>query len=257
MVDLPNPGQAAEDKHGKRSAVGLKGRYWLVLVLGGTLALGAIFGWAIATVFTPPEDVLDSTDHTLVEVVEGEVGSSISLNTLAQWTPAPAGTNLATGTVTSVNVEPGAQVETGHTLFTVNLRPTVVAQGTTPAFRSLSPGATGADVAQLQVMLQSLGHLASAADGSYGSSTVSAVRTWQKSLGVEMDGTVQAGDIVFVPTLPTRIALDPEVIATGRVVAGGETAILGLPAEPEFVVPVTDAQAAMMPPGDQSGDHRT
>ena len=56
-------------------------------IAAAILLVGAVVGWAASAVFTPPQDVLDSTAYTFVEVVQGEVGSSIALNTVAEWTP--------------------------------------------------------------------------------------------------------------------------------------------------------------------------
>ena len=64
-----------------------------ILITGGGI------GWAAAVVFSPADDVLDATTFTYVAVVDGEVGSSISLSTTADWTPIPAGANLASGVV--------------------------------------------------------------------------------------------------------------------------------------------------------------
>jgi multidrug efflux pump subunit AcrA (membrane-fusion protein) len=110
------------------------GRPWLRWVGIGALILlvGGGIGWAAATVLTPAKDVLDSTAFTYVEVVNGEVGSSINLNTVAEWTPIPVGSNLASRVVTSVNVEPGQEVGPGAVLYTVNLRPVVIGQGEHP-----------------------------------------------------------------------------------------------------------------------------
>jgi peptidoglycan hydrolase-like protein with peptidoglycan-binding domain len=213
------------------------------------LLIGVGLGWAATLVLTPPTDVLDSTKFTYVEVVDGEVGSSITLNSVAEWTPVPAGSNLAAGTVTTINVEPGQEVAPGATLYSVNLRPVVVAQGEIPAFQALAAGVRGADVAQLQGMLSSLGYFSSEANGIFGKSTTLAVKAWQKSLGVSATGVVEPGDIVFVPTLPTRVALDLDVVRRGAVLAGGEPVVLGLPDAPEFSVPVSDSQAALMPAG--------
>lgn len=214
-----------------------------ILVAGGGL------GWAATTVLTPPADVLDSTAFTFVEVTDGEVGASINLNTVAAWSPIPVGSNLSAGTVTTVNVEPGQEVSTGSVLYTVNLRPVVVAQGAIPSFQSLSQGATGADVAQLQTMLASLGFYAYAVDGKFDWVTQEAVEAWQTSLGVPDDGTVQAGDIVYVPTLPTRVSLDTDKVKRGASLGGGEEVIRGLPPTPSFTIPVTSSQAALMPTG--------
>ena len=213
------------------------------------LAAGAAIGWAGATVFTPPSDLSDPTAFTYVSVEEGEVGSSINLNTVAEWTLTPVGSNLASGTVTSINIEPGQEVTAGTVLYTVNLRPVVIAQGAVPSFESLSQGMKGADVAQLQSLLTTLGLYSGASNGTFAYSTTAAVKGWQKLLGIAPDGVVQAGDIVFVPTLPTRLALDTTIVKRGAVLSGGEAVLTGLPAEPSFHVPATEAQAALMPSG--------
>lgn len=229
----------------------LRRRRWLSWLGIGlvVLLLGAGIGWAGATLLTPPKDVLDSSAFTTVEVVAGEVGSSINLNTVAQWTPIPVGSNQAAGTVTTVSVKPGDEVKQGSILYSVNLRPVVIAQGSIPSFRSMSVGTSGADVTQLQTLLAALGLYSGARDGGFGYLTGQAVKAWQKKLGVPADGVVQAGDIVFVPTLPTRVALDTDVIKRGATVSGGEPVVKGLPPAPAFTVPVTDTQASLMPNG--------
>jgi hypothetical protein len=221
---------------------------WVV----GALALvvgGGVLGWAASTVLTPAEDVLDSTSFTYVEVMEGEVGSSINLNTVAEWAPIPVAANLASGTVTTVNIEPGQEVGAGTVLYTVNLRPVVIAQGSIPAFQPMQRGSSGTDVAQLQAFLASLGLYGGPADGGFGGGTEAAVEQWQENMGLEPTGMVQAGDILFVPTLPTRIALDTELVKRGATISPGAEVVQGLPATPTFTVPVTDSQAALMPIG--------
>ncbi|WP_104129360.1 peptidoglycan-binding domain-containing protein [Cryobacterium sp. N21] len=224
---------------------------WARWVTGLLVAVGAGagVGWAATTALTPPRDVVATTAFTLVEVVPGEVGSSINLNTVAQWTPVPAGSNQAVGTVTSVNVTAGQSVAVGATLYTVNLRPVVIAQGQVPAFRALAQDAEGADVTQLQQALTDLALYTGAVDGQFGPRTTTAVKAWQKSLGVPADGVVQPGDIIFVPTLPTQVALDTEIVTRGALLTGGENVVRALPAAPIFTVPVSESQAALMPTG--------
>lgn len=221
---------------------------WLAAGLVGAVA-GGLITWALATVLTPSVGDLDATKFTLVEVVPGEVGSSLNLNTAAEWVPIPIGSNLAAGTVTSVNIDPGQEVGVGTVLYTVNLRPVVVAPGAVPAFRSLSVGSQGQDVAQLQSMLSTLGFYSGPADGEMGYGTSAAVSSWQRSMGVEPDGEVQAGDIIFVPDLPTRVTLDAKVVFRGAALGGGERILQGLPAAPIFSIAVTESQAALMPAG--------
>ncbi len=228
-----------------------RGRRWGRAVVGtlSVLLIGTGLGWAASTVLTPPVDVLTGTPYTYVDVVPGEVGSSIQLNTIAVWAPVPAATNQAIGTVTSVDVAPGQAVVVGTTLYTVNLRPVIIALGETPAFRTLAQETTGADVTQLQQALTSLNLYSGKIDGEFGSRTTMAVKAWQKAQGVLQDGLVQPGDIVFVPTMPARVLLDTEIISRGATLVGGENAIRTLAAAPAFTLPVSGSQAAMMPTG--------
>jgi peptidoglycan hydrolase-like protein with peptidoglycan-binding domain len=218
-------------------------------IVGGLalLVAGAGIGWAAATVLTPPKDALQTTPFTYVKVVNGSVGSWITLNTVAGWSLVPVGSNLASGTVTTVNVEPGQEVVVGSVLYTVNLRPVVLAQGNVPAFQSLSRGSSGTDVAQLQTMLANLGFYDYGVDGTFDSVTERAVESWQESLGLEGDGNVQVGDIIYVPTLPTRVSLDTDKVKRGATLGGGEEVVRGLPPSPIFTVPVTATQAGLMP----------
>lgn len=224
---------------------------WLprIAIGAAVLLVGGALGWAGATVLTPPRDLDDPSAYTYVEVEQGEVGSSINLNSVAEWTLTPVGSNQAAGTVTTVNIEAGQEVGAGTVLYTVNLRPVVIAQGDIPSFQTLAQGSKGADVVQLQNLLATLGLYSGSANGTFGYSTTVAVRAWQKSLGISADGVVQYGDLVFVPTLPTRVALDTKVIKRGATVAGGEPVVTGLPSQPSFFVPVSEAQAALMPSG--------
>jgi len=218
---------------------------------GGVLALGAAaaLGWAGATVFAPPEAVTAASPWTTVEVAPGEVGSSISLNTVVTWDEVPAGTNQAAGTVTTVDVATGDEVAAGQRLYSVDLRPVVAAQGQVPAFRPLARDDRGEDVRQLQDLLRATGHLTSARDAVFDAATERAVRSWQLSLGVERDGQVRQGDVVYLPTLPARVRLDDEHVTRGAALAGGESTVMVLAAQPDFTMPVDSTQAALMPVG--------
>lgn len=222
---------------------------WLAAGVPLALVAGGV-GWAAALVLTPANDVLERTKFTYVKVVPGAVGASINLNTVAEWTAVPVGSNLASGVVTSVNIVAGQEVKAGALLYTVNMRPVVIAKGAFPAYRNLSIGATGSDVQQLQGMLAALGFRTGAA-GTFDRVTRDSVRRWQASLGLSADGDVQAGDVVFVPALPTRVALDVDVVKRGAQLSGGEAVVQGLPAAPMFTIPVTEAQSSLMPTGTQ------
>lgn len=222
---------------------------WPTIVVAAVvlLAAGAAGAWAVLTVLRPAEDPLESSAQTYVAVTQGEVGAAMNLNTTAEWTPVPVGANRASGVVTGIAIGAGDEVTHGTTLYSVDLRPVVIAQGTVPAFRSVTAGVEGPDVAQVQALLAALGHYDGPVDGDAGAATEQAIKRWQKAQGVEETGVVAAGDIIFVPTLPTRVSLDEKLIRLGVSLSGGEEVLRGLPAQPDFRLPVTEAQAGMIP----------
>lgn len=221
----------------------------IVLVTIALLAIGAASTWAVVTILRPAEDPLSSTEHTLIAVERGTVGDALTLNTMAEWTQQPIGINRAVGVVTSVPVDAGAEVSSGSVLYTVDLQPVAVAQGAVPMFRTIGPDTTGEDVRQLQEMLHVGGRYDGGIDGLFGDDTREAVSAWQKALGVPVTGVVDVGAVIFVPSLPARVTLDTTVISRGASLSGGESVVRGLSATPAFHIPVTEAQAAMMPAG--------
>ncbi|MGA7149602.1 MAG: peptidoglycan-binding domain-containing protein [Microbacterium sp.] len=228
-----------------------RGRRWPWLLLSAVvlLALGSGAGWAAFSILKPPADVLEATSHTFVSVESGEVGASIQLNAVAEWTSVPAGANRAAGVVTGVAIAPGDEVSSGSVLYTVDLRPVVVAQGEVPAFRSIGHRVEGPDVAQLQGMLSKLGLYAGPSDGKAGADTVAAIKAWQKASNVPPTGVVEAKDVIYLPALPARVSVDSDVVFRGASLSGGEQVVQALPSRPAFVIPVTEAQAAFMPAG--------
>lgn len=262
MCILPRHRDDADEQRGERpddeapavtSAMSRSSRTRAVLMrlaaLTAALAVGAVGAWAFLFVSTPAEDPLASQTFATVRVVSGEVGESIPLSTVAEWRPIPVGANRASGVVTSVTVATGAEVVQGAVLYTVDLRPVVIAEGDVPAFREITAGMSGADVEQVQHLLADLGFSRGEVDGDDGPMTAAAIRAWQKSLGVAPTGVVAPGDVIFVPSLPSRVALDTNLVSRGTSLTGGELVLSALPAAPEFSVPVTDAQAAMIPVG--------
>jgi hypothetical protein len=111
--------------------------------------------------------------------------------------------NQARGTYTKL---PGAGqvISQGHVLYRVNDRAVVLLQGSTPVYRSLSAGATGPDVAELNADLVALGYARRAQlsrrSASFGSATTTAVRRLQAALGATQSGTLTLGQAVFEPT---------------------------------------------------------
>jgi len=111
--------------------------------------------------------------------------------------------NQASGTYTELPV-PGQVISQGQVLYRANDSPLVLLYGSTPAYRTLSSGATGADVAELNADLVALGYATAAelspTSSSFGSGTAIAVEKLQAALGVTQNGTLTLGEAVFEPT---------------------------------------------------------
>lgn len=208
----------------------------LVIAIG----LGVLFGrWAFAA---PTVDDATETPAT-VTVAEMTVGQSFPLAVSATWVERPFGVGAASGVLTAVEAADGDMVDVGDRLYTVDLRPVVAAIGDVPAFRDLSQGARGADVAQIQQLLIDTGHLDGDVDGVYGRSTTLAVRAWQEDMGVTRDGVVRAGDVVFAARLPARVQLADEMYVGTRL-AAGDVVMAVLDGEPTFEAVIPSGSSA-------------
>ena len=210
------------------------------------VAAGAAGLWAGAVIFRPAEQAVPASDYTTAVVRAGAVSASVNLVATAHWTQSPAGTNSASGTVTTVSHAPGEPADHGAELYTVDLRPVVLARGVIPAFRDIDATSEGEDVAQLQELLGDLGFYRGAADGAPGPRTAAAIKEWQEAAGFPADGVVRRGDLIFVPEVPTRLVVDEALISRGAVVSGGEVVARTLPDQPTFSVTATAAQAAQV-----------
>jgi peptidoglycan hydrolase-like protein with peptidoglycan-binding domain len=98
---------------------------------------------------------------------------------------------------------PGTVVERGQSLYSVDNRPVTLLYGDLPAWRRLAAGiADGPDVQQLEANLVALGHATEAeltVDDRFTAATTTAVKRWQKALGLEETGVVELGQAVFLP----------------------------------------------------------
>jgi peptidoglycan hydrolase-like protein with peptidoglycan-binding domain len=108
------------------------------------------------------------------------------------------------GVVTDV-AAPGTIIEQGDIVYWVDGQPVVALYGTTPAYRTLrdlSTDMTGSDIAQLETALADLGYDLGGSltiDDQFTSGTSLAVQDWQEDLGVDVDGIIEPGDVIFVP----------------------------------------------------------
>jgi HlyD family secretion protein len=111
--------------------------------------------------------------------------------------------NQARGTYTKLPTA-GEVISQGHVLYRVDNSPVVLLHGSTPAYRTLSAGATGPDVAELNADLIALGYATRVqlrpTSASFGLATTTAVEKLQAALGVTQSGSLALGQAVFEPT---------------------------------------------------------
>jgi peptidoglycan hydrolase-like protein with peptidoglycan-binding domain len=116
--------------------------------------------------------------------------------------------NQARGTYTKLP-NAGNKVACGGVLYRVDDKPVLLLCGSMPAYRSLSQGASGPDVTELNANLVHLGYATpaqlDASSGHFGSETASALEKLQSKLGENQTGSLQLGQAIFLPEV-VRIA---------------------------------------------------
>jgi len=170
----------------------------------------------------------DLSSQTELSATLGYAGSyTVLYQSVATSGTGGAGSGGSSATFTYLPAV-GQVVDQGQTLYDVNGIPVLLLYGPTPAYRSLSEGATGADVAELNADLVALGYVTTseipADSDEFSYWTEVGVNKLQAVIGATQTGTLALGQAVFVPTAARVTSL---------------TAILGGPAQSG--TPVLDA----------------
>ena len=165
----------------------------------------------------------------------------------------------APGTVTALP-RGGAVLTRGDRAYELSGRPVTVMYGDRPAWRQLDETVPdGPDIAQLEANLEALGFTAGGTlvvDETFDGVTADAVEEWQASLGLEANGVVGAGDVVFVSG-PVRVgAAATEVGATvapgapvSAISARNHEVVVLLDADRQDLLAVDDEVAITLPDG--------
>jgi hypothetical protein len=202
------------------------------LTAGAVVLVGAAIAVVVANPFASnggtPGGLADNADPTSVTTItQGDITSQTQVSGTLGYSGSYSVVNQAQGTITWLPTV-GQVVTEGHVLYDVSADPVVLLYGTTPAFRTLSEGATdsatsGADVAELNYDLVALGYLTSADIASEPSDftayTKAGVEDLQAALGVPQTGVLSLGQFVFLPS-------------AARITAVGQNTVLGGMAQP-------------------------
>jgi hypothetical protein len=110
----------------------------------------------------------------------------------------------------------GQVITQGDNLYSLNGTPVTLLYGSTPAWRTLTQGLSGPDVAQLKLDLVSIGYATRAELGPsdhFGSATATALEALQTHQGVSATGRLTLGQAVFLPG-PARITTVTATLGT-------------------------------------------
>lgn len=160
--------------------------WWVVAV--AALVVGLVTGRFITSpaeralsAAAPPRTTLTDQVRSSVVSQTVSVGGSLTPGNVTN-VDLSGNSGDSQGFITGVRVAIGQQVNAGTVLIEVSGRPVIVLPGAIPAYRTLTPGVAGPDVAQLQEALRTLGLLQGSED-SYGARTQAAVATLYTRVG--------------------------------------------------------------------------
>jgi peptidoglycan hydrolase-like protein with peptidoglycan-binding domain len=136
--------------------------------------------------------------------------SSGSSSGSAAGSPSSAAGSSSAGTVyiSKLDVAAGDTIANGRKLAEIDGEPLFALAGKVPAWRDLTPGESGPDVAELQKALAALGYYDDGdTPGYFGPATEYAVSLYYGHLGYTppSSGGVPAADVVFLPSLPATV----------------------------------------------------
>lgn len=189
---------------------------WLVAALA--LCVGAGGAWWLASSSQSPEQAAaraaEPPGSWVTAAVEFRVLSATVIqrgDVVAEVAVSvePPSSVEAPAVVTKAPPAGGAEVVEGDVVVEVSGRPVFVFDGSSPTYRSLRPGVSGDDVAQLQAALSRLGFEPDA-DGTFGEATKTAVADFYRDAGYDPRPASATAD---ADILSARQALDAACVA--------------------------------------------
>lgn len=208
-------------------------------------AQGTVTGTAAVGTTIEQGDTFLTVNNEPVVLLYGDLPA---YRTLTATEDSVALSGNASGVVTEV-VAARETLSQGDVLYRVNGEPVVVMYGDVPAYRTLrdlSDNMTGDDVLQLETALVALGYdpdgLA-AVDEEFTDYTATMVERWQEDLGVEEDGVVQLGDVIFIAQEVEVLAVSVEV---GQSVGPGQPIVAVSAGDPLQGDDVAQLEAALV-----------
>ena len=174
-----------------------------VVVVAAAVVVGVMDPFAGGHSATPGVTDNSADPTSLQTVARQDLSSQTEVSAILGYADSYSVVNQAQGTVTSLPAV-GQVTTQGQVLYEVSGAPVVLLYGSTPAYRALSEGMTGADVEELNADLVALGSVTSAAlsptSDVFTHWTQVGVEKLQNALGVTQNGMLSLGQAVFEPS---------------------------------------------------------
>ncbi|HEV7863229.1 MAG TPA: peptidoglycan-binding domain-containing protein [Acidimicrobiia bacterium] len=157
--------------------------------------------------------------------------------------------NRRTGTLTWL-APAGTTVDRGQALYEVDGHKVPLMFGDRPVWRPMGPDAKGADVRQLEENLIALGFANARnldVDDAWTGATTDAVKRWQKAAALDQDGTVDLGEVVF---LPGSVIVAAQSGHRGEDARPGGEVLSATPAAPLVTMKLDAAKRGLVATGD-------
>lgn len=225
-------GEAVPDPTGTPEASRIIRRQRLFIAVAGLAALVSVAGLVASSFVKSPAQLAADQGAPSASTLTAPVSRQVLSQTVVVRGKVVAGATLSiaptaaqgasTLVVTRVVKHQGDAVAPGEVLIEVSGRPVIALPGSVPAYRDLRPGDTGADIAELQAALKSLGYNDSDPAGTFGAGTKNAVSKLYQRLGYSVPTTGGPGDAGDAEALQSAAAA---VTAAGRTVNADTQAV--------------------------------
>lgn len=199
---------------------------------------------------------------SLATVKRGSLASQTTLSGTLGYAGSYSIVNNAPGAATWLPGS-GQVIRRGQVLYRVSGEPVVLLYGSTPAYRQLTEGMSGADVQQLNANLVALGYATSSqlspTSDYFSWETKYALELFQKALGVKQTGELALGQAVFLPEALRITQVMPTLgttLAPGGVIAEASSirrhVTVKLDTAQQSSVKVGDSVTITLPNGDST-----
>lgn len=180
---------------------------WVLAGVALLLAVTATAGVVVTSRAKQATAAVQEQSLNTATVEKGTLSATVSLDGILTFRAQSDGSpytviSQTSGTLTWLP-EVGQVIEQGQVIYRVDDKPVVLLYGSTPAYRTVSTGATGADVTELNADLVALGYATAAeipaGTDTFTPATATALKKLQATLGLTQTGTLTLGQAVFEP----------------------------------------------------------